>query len=46
VREPIDPIDLVGVDPLLTDEGRGWRDRTRALVVEHVLDDVERWHDR
>jgi glutaryl-CoA dehydrogenase len=46
VGEPIDPIDMVGVDALLTDEERGWRDRTRALVVEHVLDDVERWHDR
>ena len=43
--EPIDPIDLVGADALLTDEERGWRDRTRALVVAHVLDDVERWHD-
>jgi len=45
VGEPIDPIDLVGADALLTDEERGWRDRTRALVVAHVLDDVERWHD-
>ena len=44
--EPIDPIDLTGVDALLSDEDRRWRDRTRALIVEHVLDDVERWHDR
>jgi glutaryl-CoA dehydrogenase len=46
VGEPIDPIDLTGVDALLGDDERGWRDRTRALIVEHVLDDVERWHDR
>ncbi|HSJ45423.1 MAG TPA: acyl-CoA dehydrogenase family protein [Euzebyales bacterium] len=44
--EPIDPIDLTGVAALLRDDERGWRDRTHALIVEHVLDQVERWHDR
>jgi glutaryl-CoA dehydrogenase len=46
VGAPIDPIDLVGVDALLSDEERGWRDRTRDVVRAHVLDDIEGWHDR
>lgn len=45
MAEPIDPIDLVGADELLSDGERGWRDRTRALVDEHVRDHVEAWHD-
>jgi glutaryl-CoA dehydrogenase len=45
VGDPIDPLDLLGIDAQLTDEERGWRDRTRAFVAEHVLPDVERWHD-
>ena len=43
--EPIDPLDLIGVDAELSDGERGWRDRTRTFVDEHVLPDVERWHD-
>ncbi|HEX6256169.1 MAG TPA: acyl-CoA dehydrogenase family protein [Euzebyales bacterium] len=43
---PIDPIDLVDVDALLSGDERRWRDSTRELVHAHVLDDVEAWHDR
>jgi glutaryl-CoA dehydrogenase len=46
VGATIDPLDLVGVDALLSDDERRWRDRTRDLVQTHVLDDVEDWHDR
>jgi glutaryl-CoA dehydrogenase len=46
VGAAIDPIDLVGVDALLSDHERDWRDRTRELVRTRVLDDVEAWHDR
>jgi glutaryl-CoA dehydrogenase len=45
VGEALDPLDPVGVDAELTDEERGWRDRTRDFVAGHVLPDVERWHD-
>ncbi|MBW3603579.1 MAG: acyl-CoA dehydrogenase family protein [Actinobacteria bacterium] len=43
--EPIDPLDPVGVDELLRDDERSWRDRTRAFVADHVLAHVEAWHD-
>ncbi|CAN5919718.1 acyl-CoA dehydrogenase family protein [soil metagenome] len=44
--ESVDPLDLVGIEELLHDDERDWRDRTRAFVAEHVLDEVEAWHDR
>jgi glutaryl-CoA dehydrogenase len=46
VNEATDPLDLVDVDGQLADDERGWRDRVRSFVADHVLDQAEQWHER
>ena len=43
VPEPLDPMDLLELDALLTIEERSLRDRVRAYVDERIRPDIEVW---
>ena len=40
----IDPLDVLDVDALLTDDERALRGEVHAFVRDHVLDDIETWY--
>ena len=42
----IDPLDVLDVEALLTDDERAVRDEVRAFVRDHVLDEIEDWYAR
>ena len=42
----LDPLDLIDVDALLTDEERQIRDLAREWVRDRILPDVEDWYER
>jgi glutaryl-CoA dehydrogenase len=42
----IDPLDVLDVEALLTDDERAVRDEVRAFVRDHVLDEIEEWYAR
>jgi glutaryl-CoA dehydrogenase len=42
----LDPLDLIGIDALLTDEERQIRDLAREWIVDRVLPEVEDWYER
>jgi len=44
-RRPIDPIDFLGIDALLTDEERLIRDTTREFVADRVLPGIAEWFE-
>ena len=41
-----DPLDLIGIDALLSDEERQIRDLARRWVVDRILPEVEDWYER
>jgi glutaryl-CoA dehydrogenase len=43
---PIDPLDFLDLDRLLTDGERATRDRVRAFVAERILPEIEGWFER
>jgi glutaryl-CoA dehydrogenase len=43
---PIDPLDFLGLDHLLTSEERESRDRVRAFVAVRILPEIEGWFER
>lgn len=45
-QRPLNPVDFLDVDALLTDEERMIRDTVRQFVQERVLPDIEGWFDR
>jgi glutaryl-CoA dehydrogenase len=45
-KRPIDPLDFVDVDALLTDEERQIRDLAREWVTDNILPEVEDWFER
>jgi glutaryl-CoA dehydrogenase len=42
---PVDPVDVIEVDALLTSEERLVRDTTRRFVAERVLPEVDKWFE-
>jgi glutaryl-CoA dehydrogenase len=44
--EPLDPLDLIGIDALLTPEERQIRDLAREWVGDRILPEVEGWYER
>lgn len=46
MNDVTDPLDLVDVDGQLAGDERGWRDRVRSFVADHVIDQAEQWHER
>jgi glutaryl-CoA dehydrogenase len=42
----LDPLDLIGIDALLTDDERQIRDLAREWIVDRVLPEVEDWYER
>jgi glutaryl-CoA dehydrogenase len=44
-RRPIDPLDFLGIDALLTDEERLIRDTTRQFVAQRVLPRIAEWFE-
>ena len=45
-QRPLNPVDFLDVDALLTDEERMIRDTVRQFVQERVLPDIEGWFER
>ena len=45
MAERLDPIDLLGIDRLLSDEERAIRDTVREFVRDNVLDGIEGWFE-
>ncbi|HEX2088925.1 MAG TPA: acyl-CoA dehydrogenase family protein [Actinomycetota bacterium] len=45
-QRPLNPVDFLDVDALLTDEERMIRDTVRQFVLERVLPGIEGWFDR
>jgi glutaryl-CoA dehydrogenase len=45
-REPLQPLDLIDVDALLTDEERQIRDLAREWIRDRILPEVEDWYER
>jgi glutaryl-CoA dehydrogenase len=45
MAERIDPIDIVGIDRLLSDEERAIRDTVREFVRDHVTGDIDAWFE-
>jgi glutaryl-CoA dehydrogenase len=41
-----DPLDLIGIDALLSDEERQIRGLARQWVVDRILPDVDEWYER
>jgi glutaryl-CoA dehydrogenase len=46
MAETPDPLDLIGIDALLSDEERQIRDLARRWVVDRILPEVEDWYER
>ena len=46
MAEPLNPLDLIDVNALLTDEERQIRDLAREWVVDRILPEVEGWYER
>jgi glutaryl-CoA dehydrogenase len=44
-RRTIDPLDLLDIDALLTDEERMIRDTVRQFVQKRVMPDIEKWFE-
>ena len=45
MAEPLDPLDLIDIDALLSDEERQIRDLAREWVVDNILPNVEDWYE-
>ena len=45
-HRPLNPVDFLDLDTLLTDEERMIRDTVRQYVQERVLPDIEGWFER
>lgn len=45
-RPRLDPLDLIGVDALLTDEERQIRDLAREWIRDRILPEVDDWYER
>ena len=45
MAEPLNPLDLIDVNALLTDEERQIRDLAREWVVDRILPEVEDWYE-
>ena len=45
MAEAPDPLDLIGIDALLSDEERQIRDLARRWVVDRILPEVEDWYE-
>ena len=43
--KPIDPLDYLEIDTLLSDEERLIRDTVRSWVGEHILPNVAEWFE-
>ncbi|MGZ8594830.1 MAG: acyl-CoA dehydrogenase family protein [Actinomycetota bacterium] len=43
---PPEPLDLIGIDALLSDEERAIRDAAREWVADRILPDVDDWYER
>ena len=46
MAETINPLDLIDIDALLTDEERQIRDLARTWVVDNILPEVDDWYER
>jgi glutaryl-CoA dehydrogenase len=46
MADPLNPLDLIDVNALLTDEERQVRDLAREWVVDNVLPHVDEWYER
>jgi len=46
MADPLNPLDLIDVNALLSDEERQIRDLAREWVVDNVLPNVEDWYER
>jgi glutaryl-CoA dehydrogenase len=46
MADPLNPLDLIDVNALLTDEERQVRDLAREWVVDNILPNVEDWYER
>ncbi len=46
MAEPLNPLDLIDINALLTDEERQIRDLARRWVVDNILPNVEEWYER
>ena len=46
MAEAPDPLDLIGIDALLSDEERQIRDLARRWVVDRILPEVEDWYEK
>ena len=46
MAEPLNPLDLIDINALLTDEERQIRDLAREWVVDNILPNVEDWYER
>ena len=46
MAEPLNPLDLIDINALLTDEERQIRDLAREWVVDNILPNVEEWYER
>ena len=44
MAEPLNPLDLIDINALLTDEERQIRDLAREWVVDNILPYVEDWY--
>ena len=45
-QRPLNPVDFLDIDALLTDEERMIRDTVRQFVLDRVLPDIEGWFER
>ena len=43
---PPEPLDLIGIDALLSDEERAIRDAAREWVADRILPEVDDWYER
>ncbi len=46
MSEPLNPLDLIDINALLTDEERQIRDLARQWVVDRILPEVDGWYER
>ncbi len=46
MADPLNPLDLIDVNALLTDEERQVRDLAREWVVDNILPNVDDWYER
>ena len=43
---PPEPLDLIGIDALLSNEERAIRDAAREWVADRILPEVDDWYER